>query len=90
MYTEDRLGEAVPQRNHTSIQANTGKDHCNYMHSLHALKCGNESDDPLPDLQRSRTDISNFDEEFTREEPILTPPKNNRTLRSKDQVRIPK
>ena len=39
-------------------------------------------------FQRSRLDISNFDEEFTGEEPILTPPKNPRPLRSKEQVSI--
>lgn len=39
-------------------------------------------------LQRSRLDISNFDEEFTGEEPILTPPKNPRPLRSKEQVSL--
>ena len=40
-------------------------------------------------FQRSRLDISNFDEEFTGEEPILTPPKNPRPLRSKEQVSVP-
>ena len=37
-------------------------------------------------IVRSKYDISNFDEEFTREEPILTPPKNPRLLRNKEQV----
>nr|CAA73558.1 Protein kinase C-related kinase (PRKSD) [Suberites domuncula] len=40
---------------------------------------------PFKPVLRSRLDISNFDEEFTREDPILTPPKNRRSLRSKDQ-----
>ena len=42
---------------------------------------------PSLPLQRSRLDISNFDEEFTREQPILSPPKNNRPLRAHEQVR---
>ena len=37
-------------------------------------------------MQRDRLDISNFDEEFTSEKPVLTPPKNARALRNKDQV----
>jgi len=40
---------------------------------------------PFRPFLRSRLDISNFDEEFTREEPILTPPKNPRPLRPKEQ-----
>jgi len=38
-------------------------------------------------LQESRTDVSNFDEEFTQEEPILTPPKNRRSLTTAEHVR---
>ena len=30
-------------------------------------------------------DVSNFDEEFTSEKPILTPPKDNRTLNTDEQ-----
>ncbi|XP_064395718.1 serine/threonine-protein kinase N2-like [Halichondria panicea] len=44
-----------------------------------------ETPPPFRPVLRNRMDISNFDEEFTREEPILTPPKNRRSLRSKDQ-----
>lgn len=40
---------------------------------------------PFKPILRSRLDISNFDEEFTREDPVLTPPKNPRPLRSKEQ-----
>jgi protein kinase N len=42
---------------------------------------------PFRPVLRSRLDISNFDEEFTREQPILSPPKNNRPLRAHEQVR---
>lgn len=38
-------------------------------------------------LQKSATDVSNFDEEFTSEKPILTPPKDRRPL-SDDQQRM--
>ncbi|CAI8048891.1 Serine/threonine-protein kinase N2, partial [Geodia barretti] len=40
---------------------------------------------PFRPVLRSRLDISNFDEEFTREQPILSPPKNNRPLRAHEQ-----
>ena len=39
-------------------------------------------------LQSSRTDVSNFDEEFTQEEPILTPPKGRRALTTAEHVRL--
>ena len=32
--------------------------------------------------------MSNFDEEFTSEEPVLTPPKEARPLSSEEQVKI--
>lgn len=41
---------------------------------------------PFRPVLRSRLDISNFDEEFTTEAPILSPPKtNNRPLRAHEQ-----
>ncbi len=45
-----------------------------------------EVNPPFRPVVRSRYDISNFDEEFTSEEPVLTPPKNPRPLRTKEQV----
>lgn len=38
-----------------------------------------------PFTQRSLEDVSNFDEEFTKEKPVLTPPKDYRPLNSQDQ-----
>lgn len=35
--------------------------------------------------QRSMEDVSNFDEEFTSEKPVLTPPKDPRILNDDDQ-----
>jgi protein kinase N len=37
-------------------------------------------------LQKHSEDVSNFDEEFTSEEPILTPPKEARSLSIEEQV----
>ena len=39
-------------------------------------------------FQSSRTDVSNFDEEFTQEEPILTPPKGRRALTTAEHVSL--
>lgn len=39
-------------------------------------------------LQRHAEDVSNFDEEFTSEEPVLTPPKEVRPLSNDEQVRF--
>ena len=39
-------------------------------------------------LQRHAEDVSNFDEEFTSEEPVLTPPKEIRPLSNEEQVWI--
>lgn len=36
--------------------------------------------------QRHAEDVSNFDEEFTSEEPVLTPPKESRPLSREEQV----
>jgi len=36
--------------------------------------------------QKHPEDVSNFDEEFTSEEPILTPPKEARLLSIEEQV----
>lgn len=36
--------------------------------------------------QRHAEDVSNFDEEFTSEEPVLTPPKEIRPLSREEQV----
>ena len=37
-------------------------------------------------FQRSAEDVSNFDEEFTQEQPLLTPAKDRRELLQEDQV----
>ena len=39
-------------------------------------------------LQKSPEDVSNFDEEFTREEPALTPPKDYRPIAEEDQIKF--
>jgi hypothetical protein len=40
-------------------------------------------------LQKSNEDVSNFDDEFTREEPSLTPPKEiNRPITKEDQLKF--
>lgn len=39
----------------------------------------------LYSFQNGSEDVSNFDEEFTSEKPILTPPKESRTLTSEEQ-----
>jgi hypothetical protein len=39
-------------------------------------------------LQKGHEDVSNFDEEFTTEKPILTPPREARVLTDADQVAI--
>lgn len=40
-------------------------------------------------FQRSATDVSNFDEEFTNENPVLTPPhENTRTLSQAEQAQF--
>jgi protein kinase N len=44
-----------------------------------------ELEPPFKPKLEGRLDISNFDEEFTREEPIFTPPKIPRPLNSKEQ-----
>ena len=36
--------------------------------------------------QKHAEDVSNFDEEFTSEDPVLTPPKEPRHLTVEDQV----
>lgn len=36
--------------------------------------------------QNGKEDVSNFDEEFTSEKPVLTPPKEARTLTDDDQM----
>ena len=40
----------------------------------------------LRPVQRSMEDVSNFDEEFTSEKPVLTPPKDPRILSDDDQT----
>ena len=37
-------------------------------------------------LQNGAEDVSNFDEEFTSEKPVLTPPKESRTLTEDEQM----
>ena len=36
-------------------------------------------------LQKGHEDVSNFDEEFTTEKPVLTPPRDDRTLNDGEQ-----
>ena len=38
--------------------------------------------------QTSKLDVSNFDDEFTQEDPVLSPPKNRRPLTAREQVRM--
>ncbi|KAK7095450.1 hypothetical protein V1264_006851 [Littorina saxatilis] len=40
---------------------------------------------PFTPTIRNMEDVSNFDEEFTQERPILTPPKERRPLNNDDQ-----
>ena len=40
-------------------------------------------------LQSSRFDVSNFDTEFTDEDPVLSPSKSARSLSAREQVRHP-
>ena len=42
----------------------------------------------FPHLQKSPEDVSNFDEEFTREEACLTPTKDYRPIDSDDQMKF--
>ena len=44
-----------------------------------------EVEPPFRPTVASKFDVSNFDEEFTQEEPILSPPKNRRPLTNKEQ-----
>ena len=37
-------------------------------------------------FQSGPEDVSNFDEEFTSEKPVLTPPKDSRTLTEQEQM----
>ena len=37
-------------------------------------------------LQNGNEDVSNFDEEFTSEKPVLTPPKESRALTNDEQL----
>jgi protein kinase N len=37
-------------------------------------------------LQKGHEDVSNFDEEFTTEKPVLTPPRDARVLTENDQM----
>ncbi|RNA12803.1 serine threonine- kinase N2-like, partial [Brachionus plicatilis] len=37
---------------------------------------------------KSPEDVSNFDEEFTREEAVLTPPKDHRPINSDEQAKF--
>ena len=39
-------------------------------------------------MQTSKEDVSNFDPEFTAEEPVLTPPEEECPLSETDQVRL--
>lgn len=43
---------------------------------------------PFVPTIKSAEDVSNFDEEFTREEPCLTPPKDYRPINSEDQTKF--
>lgn len=43
---------------------------------------------PFVPTIKSAEDVSNFDEEFTREEPCLTPPKDYRPINSDDQTKF--
>jgi serine/threonine-protein kinase N2 len=39
-------------------------------------------------FKKSPEDVSNFDDEFTRENPTLTPPKEFRPIRDDDQLKF--
>ena len=75
---EYSLGETAQKRNQATICTNN----CEYI-----LICINNGGEFVM-LQGSRTDVSNFDEEFTQEEPILTPPKGRRALTTAEHVRL--
>lgn len=53
--------------------------HLSFSYSLHDVLTTRFS------LQRNMEDVSNFDDEFTTEKPVLTPPKGKRVLSENDQ-----
>lgn len=61
-----------------AIQSPYSSNYSNHHRDFHSCS--------LPSLQRSMEDVSNFDEEFTSEKPILTPPKDPRILSDDDQT----